>query len=289
MSTLQNVTIFLASSAELKDDRDAFRIFIAGLNDKLIHRHVYLQVIQWERFMDAISDTRMQNEYNAALEKADLAVCLFFTKVGKYTEEEFDTAYQTFMATGKPRIWTYFKTAPVSIGALGETEMNSLFQFKKKLNGYGHFYSQYDSTADLQNKFRDQLDLVLPELLIAAEPGKAPETSIAEKQVSSQTTALQKGAQPTAAPPTNPPPANRAIDEIELLLDEPSEQNTGQALEKLDRITKNTNYSGYVRSVKADWIKYREDKLSGLHVEGRFNYLLRRILEILGEYKNSIR
>ncbi len=63
MPDLKTITIFIASSAELKDERDAFRLFIANLNDKFVDKHVYLKIIQWEKFLDAISDTRLQDEY----------------------------------------------------------------------------------------------------------------------------------------------------------------------------------------------------------------------------------
>src|SRR5205809_3075451 len=141
----QSIKIFLASSAELKADRDAFRNFIGGQNDRLHKQGIYLEIVQWENFLDAISNTRLQNEYNKALSNCNIALCLFFTKVRKYTAEEFDTAYQVFKDTGKPKIWTYFKDAPLNTGSITE-EINTLISFKKKINDLGHFYSVYTNT-----------------------------------------------------------------------------------------------------------------------------------------------
>ena len=39
---------------------------------------------------------------------------LFFTKVGQYTEEEFEAAIGQFKATNKPFIFTYFKDAEIT-------------------------------------------------------------------------------------------------------------------------------------------------------------------------------
>ncbi|HEX8278170.1 MAG TPA: hypothetical protein VF540_05720, partial [Segetibacter sp.] len=143
--------------------RDAFRTFISLENDRLSEQGVYLKIVQWENFLDAISDTRLQDEYNKALRECDIALCLFFTKVGKYTAEEFDTAYQVFRETGKPKIWTYFKHADINIGSLTE-EITTLFNFRKKIGDLGHFSTSYTNIDNLINQFRSQLDKVVPQM-----------------------------------------------------------------------------------------------------------------------------
>ncbi|MBN7815639.1 hypothetical protein [Algoriphagus pacificus] len=154
---MKTIRIFIASSSELKEDRDDFRLFISNQNDLLHKKGIYLELVQWEEFLDSISDSRLQDEYNQAIRSCDIVVCLFFTKVGKYTEEEFDTAYDVFKKQGRPKIWTYFKDAPVNTGTLSE-EVNSLFAFKKKIGDLGHFYTSYTSIDNLVNKYRSQLD-----------------------------------------------------------------------------------------------------------------------------------
>jgi hypothetical protein len=120
--------------------------------------------LQWEYFLDAISDTRLQNEYNKAIRECDIALCLFFTQVGKYTAEEFDTAYQVFKDTGKPKIWTYFKDAPVSAGSITD-EILTLLSFKKKISELGHFNTVYTNIDSLKYQFRNQLDKVLSQFI----------------------------------------------------------------------------------------------------------------------------
>jgi len=148
--------IFLASSSELADDRKDFREFLSIENDRLYKRNVYLEMVQWEHFLDAISETRLQDEYNQALRNCELIVCLFFTKAGKYTLEEFETALKNFRDTGKPLIYTYFKTGAPEPKA-GDENAQSLVSFKKKLAEIGHFYTTYDNIFELKYKFGEQL------------------------------------------------------------------------------------------------------------------------------------
>ena len=98
------VKIFLASSAELAADRDEFDLHVRQLNDRWRSRGLYLEILRWDNFLDAMSMTRLQDEYNKEVSTADIFVSLFMTKTGRYTEEEFDIAYKAFKATGKPLI-----------------------------------------------------------------------------------------------------------------------------------------------------------------------------------------
>ena len=59
--------IFLASSAELKDDREKFELFISRKNDTLQEKGFFIKLEKWEDFIDAMSRTRLQDEYNKAV------------------------------------------------------------------------------------------------------------------------------------------------------------------------------------------------------------------------------
>jgi len=149
--------IFLASSSELKEDRKEFEIFINRKNKEWIPKGISLELVQWEDFLDAVSKTRLQDEYDDAIRKCDLFVMLFWTKVGPYTGEEFETALAQFRATGKPVIFTYLKDAPDIAGA-SEDDLMSLCAFKKRLKALGHFVTVYKSAAELKLHFSRQLD-----------------------------------------------------------------------------------------------------------------------------------
>ena len=92
----KTIKIALASSSELEGDRKDFRIFISEKNELLVEHGILLKLVIWENFIDAMSKTRLQDEYNKAMQEADIFVMLFFSKVGKYTLEEFESAFGHF-------------------------------------------------------------------------------------------------------------------------------------------------------------------------------------------------
>ncbi|HTR11711.1 MAG TPA: macro domain-containing protein [Roseiarcus sp.] len=150
--------IFLASSSELKEDRREFEIFISRKNSDWIDRGVFLRLVVWEDFLDALARTRLQDEYNKEICTCDIFVMLFWTKVGKFTGEEFETALGHFKNTNRPFIFTYFKNEAIRIGDVSQDDLASLWGFQKKLNDLGHFQTVYKSIDDLKYQFSRQLD-----------------------------------------------------------------------------------------------------------------------------------
>jgi hypothetical protein len=157
---MKKTTIFLASSSELASDRDQFEIFIGRKNKTLVGRQVFLDLVRWEDFLDAMSQTRLQDEYNKAISHCDIFIMLFFTKVGQYTQEEFEHAFKQFKETNKPFIFTYFKDAPVSMADIDDSVL-SLIQFKKKLKELGHFFTVYKNIEELILKFDGQINKLI--------------------------------------------------------------------------------------------------------------------------------
>ena len=83
---------------------------------------------------------------------------LFFTKVGQYTKEKFETAFGQFKTANKPFIFTYFKDTEISIGHANKNDLMSLWSFREKLDALGHFYTVYKNADELKFKFNQQLD-----------------------------------------------------------------------------------------------------------------------------------
>jgi hypothetical protein len=166
-------TLFLASSSELREDRKEFEIFISRKNKDWIARSVFLELVIWEDFLDAVSHTRLQDEYNKAIRECDVFVMLFWTKVGQYTEEEFETAFGQFQATNKPFIFTYFKDAEISTGSANRKDLTSLWDFQEKLSALGHFYTTYKNVDELKYKFNQQLDKLAASGFVEFDPSQA--------------------------------------------------------------------------------------------------------------------
>jgi Leucine-rich repeat (LRR) protein len=158
---LRTIKIFLASSSELEEDRDAFDLHFRKENDRLLKKGIYLEILRWETFLDAISETRLQDEYNEAVRDSDIFVSLFKTKTGKYTAEEFDVAHTAFRDSGKPRIYTYFMQANIPIDKRLQKDLNSRWDFEEKLKNLGHYPTYYTSIEDLKLQFQQQLNTLI--------------------------------------------------------------------------------------------------------------------------------
>jgi hypothetical protein len=154
----RTIRIFLASSSELREDRDEFDSHFRRENDRLIEQGLYLKILRWEYFLDAVSHTRLQDEYNKSIRDCDIFVCLFFTKTGKFTEEEFDVAFKKFKENDRPQIFTFFKKGSVEIDSLSGDDVKSLRAFQKKLTDLGHFWTSYKNVEDLKLRFLDQME-----------------------------------------------------------------------------------------------------------------------------------
>jgi internalin A len=156
------VRIFLASSVELREDREQFEVFVNRENKKLNKQGYFLELEIWEDFIDAMSRTRLQDAYNRAIVDCDIFISLFFSKVGKYTAEEFEQAFGQFRLTGKPFIYTYFKDDTQKMTQLNRDDINSKFDFEDRLKKLGHFPTIYKNMDDLKYQFKNQLDKILP-------------------------------------------------------------------------------------------------------------------------------
>jgi len=160
--SLKIVSVFLASSEELKGDRDAFEIFINRENKELINQGIFLKLDRWEDFIDKMSQTRLQDEYNKAAINSDIFISLFWTKVGKYTSEEFNVSHTHFKENGKPFIYTYFKNAPINTNDVKLKNVQSKDKFLNGLKKLGHYPTTYEDMSDLKYQFKMQLQKILP-------------------------------------------------------------------------------------------------------------------------------
>ncbi len=145
---MKKLTVFLASSEELAQERKDFADFMYQRSQAL---GILINTIMWETSIsNSMSKTCLQDKYNEIIPTCDMFVGLFFTKVGKYTEGEFDTAWKSFNDSEKPLIFTYFKET--------DNKQASLQEFWDKLWNLGHFPTMYKNTEELQLKFWKELE-----------------------------------------------------------------------------------------------------------------------------------
>jgi hypothetical protein len=64
---MKKIRLFLASSSELKEDREQFEIFIYRKCKAWFDRDIFLHLDIWEDFLDAIAAGGLQSEYNRTI------------------------------------------------------------------------------------------------------------------------------------------------------------------------------------------------------------------------------
>lgn len=152
---MKEIKVFLASSEELEQDREAFGNFIRRLDNLYEKRGIRIKLFQWEDFDAAYNDKRKQDEYNEYVKQSDLFLALFRTKAGKFTVEEFELARNEHREKGLPKPYVYCRDLEQ-----GETEDKTLTDFKKMLiDEMGHFFARYKNEDGLNLHFVMQLQL----------------------------------------------------------------------------------------------------------------------------------
>lgn len=149
---MKKIRIFLASSKELKPERDRLEQEIYRKTKAWVDQDIFLHLDIWEDLSARLSLDGSQSEYNKYVRQADLFVLLAWTKVGQYTGEEFEQAFGQFKSTQKPFIFTYFKSTG------GQDADPSLEEFKQKLSELKHFYAVFHNEDDLWNQFNKELE-----------------------------------------------------------------------------------------------------------------------------------
>ena len=153
---MKTIKIFLASSEELKHDRDAFGNLVRRLDDIYEKRGIRLKLCPWEDFDAAYNDRRKQDEYNDYVRASDLFLALFHIKAGKFTIEEFNVATEEFRKHASPKVFVYCKDLQPD-----EKESAELAEFKRVLyKELGHYWCRYGNSDTMQLHFVMQLQLV---------------------------------------------------------------------------------------------------------------------------------
>ncbi|MCG8575381.1 MAG: NB-ARC domain-containing protein, partial [Flavobacteriales bacterium] len=102
----EDVNLFIASSSELADERKEFDAIVIKLGQSFDHLH--LHVFKWEYNIPSGSypgKGRIQDAINPHLNKSDIIIVLFYSRIGKFTREELN-----FGLSENKKIFLYFKT-----------------------------------------------------------------------------------------------------------------------------------------------------------------------------------
>ena len=159
-----DIKIFLASSEELKEERQQIELFISKENRKLCQQNIFLDLIIWEDLKHSFQGQRDQDYFNQKMLECDIVICLFFKKVGNFTKEEFEVAYQKLKAGGKPHyLYVFFKSGNVAIEDIDKAILE-IKALKDEIAGFEQIYKTFKSNSDLILQLENQIDLIIPDI-----------------------------------------------------------------------------------------------------------------------------
>ena len=159
---MRNVKLFLASGNALKKDRDEIMLFLANKNQFLVKHGIFLELVRWEFLSSSFSETRKQDDFNKELDESEIFTCLIFDRIGQYTREEFDKAYQNYKEGKNPKkFYLYFKTLPKR----KREEAIEVYELRKAIEKDEQIYREYKNPDQLKLFLNQNLDADLPGIL----------------------------------------------------------------------------------------------------------------------------
>ena len=152
--------IFLASGAELHEERDAVELVIHRKNGELIAKDLFLEVVRLEQLRQDFGKTKAQERYSEELSKCDIVIVLFYKRVGKYTKEEFDIAYNLFKSGRNPRhLYVYFKKWMVPSDQI-DGDILDVGKIRNEISTNEQIFINFETKPELQYSVTQQIDLL---------------------------------------------------------------------------------------------------------------------------------
>jgi len=148
---MKTFKIFLASSETLNVFRKEIDNKIQELNKVWNDKGFKIELVIWEKLTETMQLTRSQDAYNREIGKCDMFVLLASGKIGKFSKEEFNVAYEHFRNKAKPRILILFDKKA--------EDDESMIRFKKE--NQNHFFSSYKNFEELWQKLEKEINILL--------------------------------------------------------------------------------------------------------------------------------
>jgi len=148
---MKTIKIFVASSEELKEERELMASLANDLSTKLEKIGIQVIAVEWENLDSSMGEPHKQEEYNEKLRECEMCMVLYWTKFGKYTKTELETAYKEKVNGKNPqKLWVYFK----EVNDPTKEITNELKEFRDSFPiKYGHFYTPFANFDTLKAHF----------------------------------------------------------------------------------------------------------------------------------------
>lgn len=158
--------VMIASPGDVASERSIIRDVIYEWNAvHSVSRNIVLLPIGWESHSSPeMGGSPQQIINNQILDKCDLLVGVFWTRLGTATNEFASGTVEEIekhIESNKP-VMLYFSSQPVAMDTVDLTQVAKLKEFKTSCQSRG-LYEEYDSHANFKDKFYRHLQLKLNE------------------------------------------------------------------------------------------------------------------------------
>jgi len=153
--TIQPVKFFIASSNDLKPEREKIKGIISSLQNE--YEHLKLQTIRWEDDAERGSipegSDNIQHELNKLLKNCQCTIALFYSRVGPFTKEEV----QVTLELDKKLLLT-FKKGFQPNGVKATKDFLELQQYKEEVDRANNvLYSECKEGSDFELVMRESI------------------------------------------------------------------------------------------------------------------------------------
>ena len=146
---MKTFKIFVASSNELKNERQELAKLANSLNNVLEPLNTHVIMVEWEDLDASMGVAHKQEEYNTKLRECEMCIVLYWSKFGIWTKQELDIAYSELRAGNNPKkLYVYFKNGGDKAPTPELTEFRESFD-----KNYGHFPSDFENFDTLKAHF----------------------------------------------------------------------------------------------------------------------------------------
>lgn len=168
---MKNIKVFIASSAELDDDKTQVDLYFSQKNKAYVKRYIFFEQKTWKDFPSNLSVENLQKRYDDYIQECDIVIFLFHTRLGQYTLRELEVAFGQLKASKgkKPLIYIYGKR-----DEKGKELLDKLKQYSEQ--EYGHFCDTYSDYNELFRHFDYQLAQLENNGFIRPAPVDVPRT-----------------------------------------------------------------------------------------------------------------
>jgi hypothetical protein len=154
---MQSIKIFLASSGELRAERDGVFKIVAEVSK--LHQQLHLEIVEWEIDLPSgnYDGKPIQEEINPLLVKCEIAYVLFYSKAGQFTIEELNLAQQVCK-----KVFVYFKTGFSTTDLDASEKYEGVLKIRKQLHDANQLIPQdYNDLNRFELLFKGDLQKYL--------------------------------------------------------------------------------------------------------------------------------